>query len=90
MINGRTASGFDFSIDETKLDNIELLEAFHDLNKGKDGTAIIEIERILLGEEQNNRLKTHIKQLNDGRCTVTAYTTELTAILTAMGNSVKK
>lgn len=89
MINGRTASGFDFSIDETKLDSIDLLEAFHDLNKG-DGTAIIEIERILLGEEQNNRLKNHIRQLNDGRCTVTAYTTELTAILTAMGNSVKK
>ena len=35
MIKGKTTTGFEFEIDETKLDDWELLEKFNAIDKGE-------------------------------------------------------
>jgi len=59
-IKGVTESGFEFELDRDALDDYELLEALHELDKGDYGY-ITEVTDRLLGEEQKEKLKNHLR-----------------------------
>lgn len=64
MIAGRTPSGFDFEVDEKKLNDWEMVEAIADSQSEEDTDrlrATVRIARLLLGE-QYKKLKTHCRQ----------------------------
>ena len=58
-----TKSGFHAKIRKDATDNWELLEAFRAIDKGKTG-AIVDVAPLLLGEEQFEALKDHLRDKN--------------------------
>lgn len=61
MLKGKTTSGFEFEIKEESLDDYELFECLCRVDKG-DYSSVTEMVDMLLGEEQKNRLKEHIRK----------------------------
>lgn len=60
MICGKTASGFEFTLEEEVLDNYELLETLAEIDQGNYGK-LTEMTTLLLGEEQKDSLKEHVR-----------------------------
>lgn len=60
MIEGTTESGFEFEIDDDVLDDYELLEALCQIDEG-DTSKTIKMVDMLLGEEQKEKLKEHVR-----------------------------
>ena len=60
MIKGKTDSGFEFEIDERRLEDIRIVDAVATVEKGVDmvvaAKAYLTIRQVLLGAEQNERL----------------------------------
>lgn len=79
MIIGKTESGFEFEIPEENLDDWELIETLADIDAG-NAEAIVKIPKMLLGAEQANDLKEHLRG-NNGRISATAMTKVITEIL---------
>lgn len=70
MLTGKTTTGFEFSVEESALDDWELMEALTDIGDGKTqkiGTAV----KLLLGKEQADALKEHCRN-DEGRVPATA------------------
>lgn len=63
MITGTTSSGFAFELEDDVLDDYELLEVLHKVDNGEE-SYVVEMVDMLLGYEQKNRLKEHIKNTN--------------------------
>lgn len=61
MFNGKTKSGFEYSIDSATFDDYELLEAIHMVDKGSRGH-MVDVVNILLGEEQKKALMEHLRE----------------------------
>lgn len=61
MITGKTESGFEFELEDDVLDDYELLEVLNELNKG-GYLALADLTDKLLGAEQKERLKEHIRK----------------------------
>ncbi|MFS0997716.1 hypothetical protein [Enterococcus gallinarum] len=59
MIKGETNSGFKYSIEKKRLDNYELLEVINEV--GENPTLIPKALKLLLGQEQSNALKEHVR-----------------------------
>ena len=59
-MKGKTSSGFEYELDEEALDDYELLEDLCGLDEGDIAKAIGVLDR-LLGVEQKNRLKEHLR-----------------------------
>lgn len=78
MIKGKTVTGFEFEIDELKLDDWEILEKFNAIDKGESGL-FVDVAQYLLGEEQLDELKKHVKE-NVGRVSISGMVEELTSI----------
>ena len=74
---GETESGFAFEIEHERVDNYELLEELVAMRE--DGSRIIPVARMLLGEEQLARLKEHCRG-ESGIVPVTAIERELNDI----------
>lgn len=81
MIEGKTSSGFEFSLDEDALDDYELLEMLCKIDKGEDGILIDTVKR-LVGDEQEHRLREHVRN-EKGRVSATRMTEEIGEILAA-------
>ena len=64
MIEGKTTSGFEFSIEEYKLDNWELLEVLNEL--GDSPNKIVSVLPYLFDEEQIKALKEHNRDKKTG------------------------
>ena len=68
MIKGKTDSGFEFEIDERRLEDIRLVDAVAKVEKGADmiaaAKAYLTIRQVLLGEEQNEKLIAFIGSLH--------------------------
>jgi len=62
MIKGETKSGFDYSIPEENLNNYELLEVLVEVEENP--LLIAKTVNLLLGKEQANRLKEHLRTKN--------------------------
>ena len=78
MIKGNTSTGFEYEIDETKLDDWELLESFNRIDKGETGI-FVDVANMLLGGEQMERLKEHVKK-SEGRVSISGMIAELSSI----------
>lgn len=83
MITGTTNSGFAFEIEEETLDDYELLESLSKVDKGEVLSIAETVDR-LLGEEQKDRLKEHIRNVQ-GRITIAAMMDEVVQIFNASG-----
>lgn len=78
MIRGRTNSGFEFAIEKETLDDYELLETLCKIDEG-DHSRIPKMVNILLGEEQREGLKEHIRG-EDGNVSAKKLLTEVVEI----------
>lgn len=77
MIKGNTPSGFAFEIEDTQLDNYELLDAIAEVETNP--IAITRVVNMLLGAEQKKRLLDHVRD-KDGRVSIEAMSQEITGI----------
>lgn len=59
MIEGKTDSGFVYSIEKKRLDNYELLEVITEVDENP--TLIPKALKLLLGQEQASELKEHVR-----------------------------
>lgn len=79
MMQGKTKSGFAYSIPESRLDNMELLEVLVDIDKG-NGTQLPAALEMLLGKDQKKALYDHVRN-SEGIVPVSAVSAELMEIL---------
>ena len=95
MVKGTTSTGFKFSFDKARLDDMRLIEAFSDsVDESIDNIqrlkASKQILERLLGHEQKEKLYNHIEGYSDGLIPSGALAKELNDILAAVpGNTVK-
>lgn len=76
-----TKSGFEFEIDDECLDDYELLEDLCEIDNGNNAK-IVEVVSKILGKEQKDRLKDHLRDEN-GRVTATKMGEAIDEILRA-------
>lgn len=62
MIKGKTNTGFDYEIPEENLDNYELVERLGEMEENP--LVISKIIDLLLGKEQKEKLKEHVRSEN--------------------------
>ena len=86
MLKGKTSTGFNFSIPKDTLDNYELVEALGDIDTNP--LAITKVVNLLLGEEQKDKLKEHVRN-KQGVVTSTALMGEIEDIFKTQ-SEVKK
>jgi len=87
MITGKTNSGFEFSLNENALDNMELVDALAELQED-DPIAISRVVRMLLGTAQRKRLYDHLRA-EDGRVPLEAISTAVSEIFGALDQKGK-
>lgn len=87
MIEGTLKNGFKFSIDETRLDDMQFIDMLAELD---DGNTLVlpKLMTFILGKEQKNALYEHVKT-EDGRVPIAEVTEAFTEIMKS-GNSLKK
>lgn len=86
MIKGKTSSGFEYEIDEEKLDDMRLLDMIADIAEG-DITKISQLTRKVLGDKQREGLYKHLEE-TEGRPSIKKVCNEITEIFSA-GNAGK-
>lgn len=79
MITGKTSTGFEFEIKEDTLDDYELMELVAESDTGDIG-AFIEMVKVVLGHEQKERLKEHVRDLT-GKVSAKSMAKEIAEIL---------
>ena len=77
MINGKTTSGFEYSLDPDKLNDYELLEKIGEMEENP--FTLTSIVNMVLGKEQAKKLKDHIRSEN-GTVPIEKMTAEITEI----------
>ena len=87
MLTGTTSKGFQWSIDEDALDDMELLDALNDVDNGKL-EAVSGVCLHLLGKQQREALYEHLRDAN-GRVRMSAVSEELASILTGLRDGPK-
>ena len=85
MITGRTSTGFEFSIDEKVLDDMELVDAIAETETNP--TAISTVLTLLLGKRKKE-LYDHLRT-EDGRVPVSSISEAVTEIFNAGGKETK-
>lgn len=86
MEKGKTKTGFEFEIDPEVFDDWEMLEKLNAIDKGNTNLAV-DVAKEVLGEEQLNALKEHIKKDNGGKVSITNMVETLGEIFEACGSS---
>lgn len=81
MLKGKTPSGFVFLISESRMENMEMLDALAALDRG-DGTQLSNVLRLLFTPEQKASLYDHVR-LEDGTVPISRITEEISAIFEA-------
>lgn len=81
MITGVTSSGFEFSIEESTLDNMELLDALEEMSE-ENTLALSKVLDLILGKEQKKKLYEHLRT-EDGRVPVSKVNDEIMEIFAA-------
>lgn len=79
MITGKTKSGFEFEIEEEKLDDYELLELLMEADNG-DNAALFKAIDFILSKEQKSALKEHLRKIH-GRVPASAMIAEIMEIM---------
>lgn len=83
----KTASGFEFEIEDGVLDNMELLDAIAELEENP--LKLTKVVKLLLGEETKERLYDHVRN-DKGRVPAEALSTEVVDIFKLLNDKVKK
>lgn len=82
---GKTESGFEFCIEDEAFNDWELLEALRSFDGG-DTSAMVDIEKLLLGKEGSAALREHCRGEN-GRVPVSAMIKEVSEIIKLAGKN---
>lgn len=83
----RTASGFEFEIEDGVLDNMELLDAIAELEENP--LKLTKVVKLLLGDETKERLYDHVRN-DKGRVPAEALSKEVAEIFKLLEDKVKK
>ena len=86
MVEGTTTSGFKFSLDEEKIDDMEFVELLAEVDD--DFTKLPKVIDWALGESQKKRLYEHLKE-KFGRASMAKTNEELGEIFEAAGDTIK-
>lgn len=86
MAKGKTASGFEYSINPDVMDNMELLDAIVEIDANP--LALSQVLRMVLGDEQRKALYDHLRT-EDGRVPVKAVSEAITDIFNSSGQQGK-
>lgn len=64
MLTGTTKSGFEYAIEDNRLDNMELLDAFTELSddEAESALAVSKVCLLMLGKQQRKRLYDHLRR----------------------------
>lgn len=92
MINGVTASGFEYSVSERLKEDFRFVIAYSKLssdNPAEQMSAPVELTKLVLGESGAKRLYAHVAE-PDGMIPTERVMTELTEIVAAAGNKNKE
>lgn len=87
MITGKTASGFEFTLDEQAMDDMNLIDALAGASEN-DPLQFSRVIRLLLGEEQRKRLYNTLKN-EAGRVPVERVSEAVSEIFAAAGAAGK-
>lgn len=85
-IKGKTKSGFSYQIEESRLNNYELLETIGELEENP--MVISKMVLMLLGKEQTANLKNHLRDEN-GMVPTDKMTDEITEIFQSQAETKK-
>lgn len=86
----KTATGFEYEVNTNALDNMELLDAFVDLQTNEnDYSAVQRIILFLLGKDGKKALYDHVR-VDDGRVPPAKVMAEVVEIMNALGDAGKK
>ena len=88
MIKGTTKSGFEYEVDESAADNMELIDALAEAASDYI-LAISNVCKMLLGKDMRKKLYDHIRA-EDGRVPIKNAVDEIMEIMQAMGDKGKK
>ena len=80
-MRGKTESGFEYEIEEEILDDYDFLEILCQIDEGAV-TPIVKMVDMLLGKEQKEKLKRHIRS-QSGRVSATKLLNEVMEIFNA-------
>lgn len=87
MIRGKTDSGFEFEIEESRLDDMEVLDLMCEIDR--DNIAVMpELSDTLFGKKQKKKLYDHLRT-EQGNVPIEAFVNEVTEILNKAGEQVK-
>lgn len=86
MINGKTKTGFQFSVDENCMNDMELVDILAD-DSVDEAFRMSSLVKKLLPGEQRKALYDHVRV--NGRVPVDAVIAEVEDIFASMGNPVK-
>lgn len=80
MLKGTTRQGFEFCLDDSVMDDWELLELLREIEKGNT-SIVVDALCYLLGSEQYEKLKESVRA--EGKITITGMVNALEDILGA-------
>lgn len=86
MTHGKTTSGFEYEIDESALDNMELLDAIAETDENP--LAFSKLVTCLLGAEQRKKLYNHLRT-EKGNVPILAVSEEIAEIFRNTGKAGK-
>lgn len=88
MIEGTTKSGFQYTLNDNVMNNMELVDAMAELDDGGHPFALSKVCLLLLGKEQRKRLYDHIRD-EDGIVPPKAMGEEVAEIIRGCGDAGK-
>lgn len=86
MIRGKLESGFEYEVDESIGDNMELLDAI--VEADENPLAFSKVVKLLLGEDQRRKLYDHLRTDN-GNVPIMAVSNAVAEIFRGSGQAVK-
>lgn len=86
MITGTTPNGFDFEIDEKKLNDMRMVELLADA--GENAAKLPKVATLLLGSGQKERLYKFL-ETEDGNVPIDAFMAEFLAIMESSKDTKK-
>lgn len=86
-MKGKTESGFEFDVDKEVFDDMELLDALTEADRGSM-TAVSEACVKILGKQQRQKLYDHLRQEN-GKVPIKLVSKEIINIMKLLGEEGK-
>ena len=83
MVTGKTSTGFKYSANKKKLQDVRFLKKYKDMVNSGDGTDILDMIPMILGEEQAEKLYEHCDR--DGISDIEDVSREFGEIIQQLG-----